>query len=134
MKSYTGEFLIATVFLLLITYTQTIAQSPWIPDPNFGISGVTRVDFAPSYSDFPNDILFLPDNKILTAGKSEGSEGYFISLSQLLSNGQPDVAGFGLGDLVAVGLTVGVGDEPGTVQMLLSKDTNAPAQSVTFGL
>ncbi len=96
MKSYPGEFLIATVFLLLITYTQTIAQSPWIPDPNFGISGVTRVDFAPSYSDFPNDILFQPDNKILTAGKSEGSEGYFISLSQLLSNGQPDVAGFGL--------------------------------------
>ena len=81
-------------FVVLITFSIQ-AQTPWIPDPNFGNNGITRINFGTNQNDSPNDILLLPDGKILTAGISVNNYDYFIALSQLLSNGQPDITGFG---------------------------------------
>jgi uncharacterized delta-60 repeat protein len=82
-------------FFIEIVICNLQAQTTWTLDPNFGDNGITRVDFGPGYNDFPNDILLLPDGKILTAGQSNISFDYFIAISQLLPNGQPDVSGFG---------------------------------------
>ena len=71
------------------------AQNPWVFDPGFGNNGITRIDFGTNQVDSPNDLLLLPDDRILTAGKSESSFDYFIAMSQLLPNGQPDLSGFG---------------------------------------
>jgi uncharacterized delta-60 repeat protein len=85
-----------TIVLFNIIFVSALkAQTTWTLDPNFGDNGITRVDFGPGYNDFPNDILLLPDGKILTAGQSTSSFDLFIAMSQLLPNGQPDVSGFG---------------------------------------
>jgi uncharacterized delta-60 repeat protein len=81
--------------LVLVAFCNLQAQTPWIFDPNFGNNGITRIDFGTNQVDSPNDILLLPDDRILTAGKSESSFDYFIAMSQLLPNGQPDLSGFG---------------------------------------
>ena len=85
------------LFSLILT---AVSYSQYAPDPNFGNDGITTVDFGPNFSDSPNDIILLPDDKILTAGKSENSFDYFISMSQLLPNGHPDTLGFGTGGKV----------------------------------
>jgi len=87
---------IVGLFLLLIFFSKSLfAQDPWVLDPNFGVNGITRIDFGPSYVDTPNDLLVLPGGKILTAGISVNSAENYIALSQLLPNGQPDLTGFG---------------------------------------
>jgi len=97
MKNISIIILQATILLCCLIFTSEIlvAQTPWIFDPNFGNNGITRIDFGTSQVDSPTDILLLPDDRILTAGKSELSFDYFIAMSQLLSNGQPDLSGFG---------------------------------------
>src|SRR3989304_7172942 len=82
---------------LIFTSGILFAQTPWVLDPNFGENGITRIDFGTNQNDSPNDILLLPDDKILTAGisVSSSSGGYFIAMSQLLPNGQPDLSDFG---------------------------------------
>ncbi len=83
--------------ITIIVLSNLTAQSTWVPDPTFGNNGITRVDFSTNQNDTPNDILLLPGDKILTAGISTNSSngGNFIAMSQLLSNGQPDLTGFG---------------------------------------
>ena len=87
------------IFICLLLFYPGIikSQSSWILDPNFGDNGITRIDFGTNQDDAPNDMLLLPGDKILTAGKSVNSSsgGYFIAMSQLLPNGQPDLSGFG---------------------------------------
>ncbi len=82
---------------LVVSFLQalTVAQTSWGLDPNFGNNGIMRVNFGTNNNDTPNDILLLPGDKILSAGISAGSSGYFIAMSQLLSNGQPDLSSFG---------------------------------------
>jgi uncharacterized delta-60 repeat protein len=72
-----------------------IAQTPLVLDPNFGDNGIKRINFGSNFNDSPNDIL-LPDDKILIAGQSTSSYDYFIAMSQLMSNGQPDLTSFGI--------------------------------------
>ncbi|NWG26913.1 MAG: T9SS type A sorting domain-containing protein, partial [Ignavibacteriaceae bacterium] len=79
----------------LISIINLQAQTPWVPDPNFGNNGIMRINFGTSNNDSPNDMLLLPDDRILTAGQSTSSFDYFIAMSQLLPNGQPDLTGFG---------------------------------------
>ncbi|MBK9097159.1 MAG: T9SS type A sorting domain-containing protein [bacterium] len=83
-------------FLSILTFLGNLfAQNSWVPDPSFGNNGITRVNFGSGYGDYPNDLLVLPDGKILVAGKSTSSFDYFIAMTQLLPNGQPDISGFG---------------------------------------
>jgi uncharacterized delta-60 repeat protein len=82
-------------FIVLISICNLLAQTSWVLDPNFGDNGITRINFGSNFNDSPNDILLLPDDKILVAGQSTSSYDYFIAMSQLLSNGQPDLTGFG---------------------------------------
>lgn len=81
-------------FLALI-FT-TAAYSQYAPDSGFGTDGVTQVDFGPNFADTPNDLVLLPDNKILAAGISINSFDYFISMTRLMPDGNPDTAGFGI--------------------------------------
>lgn len=84
------------VFLITICFGTLTAQNAWVPDPTFGSNGITRVDFGTNQNDSPNDMLLISGDKILTAGISILSSGdYFIAMSQLLPNGQPDVGAFG---------------------------------------
>jgi len=83
-------------FFVILTIYNLLAQTPWIPDPYFGDNGMTRINFGSNFNDSPNDILLLPDNRILVAGQSTSSYDYFIAMSQILSNGQPDLTGFGI--------------------------------------
>jgi len=87
------------IFICLLLFYPGIikSQSSWILDPSFGDNGITRINFGTNNNDTPNDILLLPGDKILTAGisVSSSSGGYFIAMSQLLPNGQPDLSDFG---------------------------------------
>ena len=85
------------IILCCIIFSSGIlfAQNSWVLDPNFGDNGITRFDFGTNQNDSPNDILLLPDDRILVAGKSISSYDYFIAMSQLLPTGQPDLLGFG---------------------------------------
>jgi uncharacterized delta-60 repeat protein len=83
-------------FIVVIVIYSLQAQTPWVLDPNFGENGITKINFGSNFNDSPNDILLLPDDKILVAGQSTSSYDYFIAMSQLLSNGQPDLTGFGI--------------------------------------
>jgi uncharacterized delta-60 repeat protein len=86
----------AQIYLIIVlTIFNLKGQSSWTPNPTFGDNGITRVNFGSGYNDNPNDILLLPDGKILTAGQSTSSFDYFIAVSQLLPDGQPDISGFG---------------------------------------
>jgi uncharacterized delta-60 repeat protein len=91
-------------FLLIIFLTNLIkSQSTWIPDPLFGNSGTRRINFGSAHSDYPNDMLILPDNKILVGGiTTSNTEGYFISMVQLFENGQIDTSNFGVDGKVLV--------------------------------
>jgi uncharacterized delta-60 repeat protein len=81
---------------ILISLNNLQSQTPWVLDSNFGDGGITRINFGTNYNDYPNDMLLLPDNKILVAGQSTSSYDYFIAMSQLMSNGQPDHTNFGI--------------------------------------
>ena len=103
MKSYLAEFFITIFFIILITYTPTLAQTAWIPDPLFGNSGTTRINFGTAHSDYPNDMLLLPNNKIVIGGITTSStEGYFVSITQLMETGQIDTSNFGVDGKVLV--------------------------------
>lgn len=103
MKSYITEFLIASAFIILVMQMHTKAQTPWIPDLSFGSNGTTRVNFGTAHSDYPNDMLLLPNNKILVGGITTSStEGYFVSMTQLMENGQVDTSNFGVDGKVLV--------------------------------
>ena len=103
MKSYLTEFLIMSILMILAAYSQTKAQTTWIPDPLFGNSGTTRINFGSAHSDYPNDMLLLPNNKILIGGITTSStEGYFVSITQLMENGQIDTSNFGIDGKVLV--------------------------------
>ncbi|MDY0083183.1 MAG: T9SS type A sorting domain-containing protein [Ignavibacteriaceae bacterium] len=71
------------------------AQNNWVFDQSFGDNGITRINFGENYDDIPNDLLLMPNGKILVAGKSIHNGIYFIALTQLLPNGQLDTANFG---------------------------------------
>lgn len=79
-----------------------IAQNSWVPDPTFGDNGITRVNFGTAHSDYPNDMLLLPNNKIIIGGITTNSEGYFVSMTQLEENGQIDTSNFGTDGKVLV--------------------------------
>lgn len=91
-------------FLLIIFLTNFIkSQSAWIPETSFGNSGTTRINFGSAHNDYPNDMLLLPDNKILVGGITTSStEGYFVSMTQLFENGQIDTSNFGVNGKVLV--------------------------------
>jgi uncharacterized delta-60 repeat protein len=91
-------------FLLIIFLTNLIkSQSAWIPETSFGNSGTTRINFGSAHSDYPNDMLLLPDNKILIGGITTSStEGYFVSMTQLFENGQIDTSNFGVDGKVLI--------------------------------
>ncbi|MBK9097161.1 MAG: T9SS type A sorting domain-containing protein [bacterium] len=97
MKILTIQFLSVLTFL-----GNLFAQNSWVPDPSFGNNGITRVNFGSGYGDYPNDLLVLPDGKILVAGQSTSSFDYFIAMTQLLPNGQPDISGFGSDGKVSI--------------------------------
>ena len=71
------------------------AQNNWVFDQSFGDNGIKRINFGENYDDIPNDLLLMPNGKILVAGKSDHNGSYFIALTQLLPNGQLDTANFG---------------------------------------
>jgi uncharacterized delta-60 repeat protein len=103
MKSYMTEFLIASAFVILVMQLHSKAQTPWIPDPLFGNSGTTRINFGSAHSDYPNDMLLVPNNRILVGGITTSStEGYFISMTQLMETGQIDTSNFGVDGKVLV--------------------------------
>lgn len=103
MKSYLTEFLIMSILMILVAYSQTKAQTTWISDPLFGNNGTTRINFGSAHSDYPNDMLLLPDNKILVGGITTSStEGYFVSMTQLFENGQIDTSNFGVDGKILV--------------------------------
>lgn len=91
-------------FVLIIILTNLIkSQSPWVPETSFGNSGTTRINFGYAHSDYPNDMLLLPNNQILIGGITTSStEGYFISMTQLMENGQIDTMNFGVDGKVLV--------------------------------
>ncbi|MBI1931305.1 MAG: T9SS type A sorting domain-containing protein [Ignavibacteriales bacterium] len=91
-------------FLLLIFLANLIkSQSAWIHETSFGNNGTSRINFGSAHSDYPNDILLLPDNKILIGGITTSStEGYFVSMTQLLENGQLDSSNFGIDGKVLI--------------------------------
>ena len=77
------------------------AQNNWVFDQSFGDNGIKRINFGPNYNDIPNDILLMPNGKILVAGISRDNMSYYIAITQLLPNGQLDTAGFGDGGKVS---------------------------------
>ncbi len=85
-----------TKLILVILFLYSNANAQFILDTNFGNDGITRIDFGPGNIDTPNDLLLLDNDKIIAAGISINSFDYFIALSQLLPNGQPDSSGFGV--------------------------------------
>ncbi|MBK7105997.1 MAG: T9SS type A sorting domain-containing protein [Ignavibacteriae bacterium] len=98
MNNYLKTFLLIIFFANLIN-----SQSDWIPETSFGNNGTTRINFGSAHSDYPNDILLLPDNKILIGGITTSStEGYFVSMTQLLENGQLDSSNFGIDGKVLI--------------------------------
>ncbi len=80
----------------LIIFLTSISYSQYALDPGFGSNGITQVDFGPNFNDSPNDMLLLPDSKLLAAGISINSFDYFIAMTRLLPDGEIDSAGFGL--------------------------------------
>ena len=90
------------VLIFIFASISSMSQNSWVPDPSFGDDGIKRINFGTNYSDMPNDILLQSDGRILTAGQSTSSFNYYIALSQLLPNGQPDVSGFGIDGQVSL--------------------------------
>ncbi len=92
-----------TCLLIIILTIYLRPQSDWIPEPTFGNNGITRINFGIAHSDYPNDMLLLPNNKILVGGITTSStEGYFVSMTQLMENGQVDTSNFGVDGKVLV--------------------------------
>ncbi len=90
------------IYLLFLPICFSLyAQNNWIFDQSFGDNGIKRINFGPNYSDIPNDLLLMPNGKILVAGISRDNMSYYIALAQLLPNGQLDTAGFGDGGKVS---------------------------------
>ncbi len=80
----------------LIIFLTSISYSQYAPDPGFGSNGVAQVDFGPNFNDSPNDMILLPDNKLLAAGISINSFEYYIAITRLLPDGKIDSSGFGI--------------------------------------
>lgn len=82
------------------------AQAEVILDPTFGLGGVVRTAFGSGNSDTPRDLLVQPDGKILTAGISTGTAGWFVAISRHTEDGVPDSTGFGIDGKVLVHWTL----------------------------
>ncbi len=81
--------------IIVLTIPNLKAQSSRAFDPTFGDNGIKRIDFGQNYNDTPNDILLMPNGKILVAGISIKDDMiYYISMTQLLPNGQLDTTDF----------------------------------------
>ena len=95
--------LLITILFIISFASAFKSQTTWVPDPSFGNNGITRINFGTAHSDYPNDMLLLPNNKILIGGITTSStEGYFISMTQLNENGQIDTLNFGIEGKVLV--------------------------------
>src|SRR5262249_4871882 len=63
-----------------------------LPDPTFGSGGFTLLEEPVTKDGFIDDVVVLPDGKILGAGGRGNSKGFL--LARLTSDGKPD-PGFG---------------------------------------
>ncbi len=86
----------AVLCTMMLCSGVAMSQNTPNPDPGFGVGGVVRLGFGTGNSDIPNDILLQPNGMIVTAGRSDGADGYFVALSRQFPNGQLDTAGFGV--------------------------------------
>jgi uncharacterized delta-60 repeat protein len=65
--------------------TAILAQSDGTPDPNFGTAGISTADNN-NNNDEGNDMLLLPENRIMVAGTSVGNDNDF-SFCEFTSSG-----------------------------------------------
>ncbi len=89
--------LFAVFTLVVLLYMQKI-NAQYATDPAFGINGITSTGFGgfgEQNGDEPYDMLIQPDGKIITAGISDGADGYFIAMARHLSDGTIDSDNFG---------------------------------------
>ena len=93
----TGLRLFVVFAIIIFAYTQKI-NAQYAVDPTFGINGIADAGFGDSgeqNGDTPYDMLIQPDGKILTAGISDGADGYFIAMARHNPNGLIDSTEFG---------------------------------------
>ncbi len=89
--------LFAVFTLVVLSYMQK-TNAQYATDPAFGINGITSTGFGgfgEQNGDEPYDMLIQPDGKIITAGISDGADGYFIAMARHLSDGTIDSDNFG---------------------------------------
>jgi uncharacterized delta-60 repeat protein len=82
----------STVILLWIGFLAVgAAHADLQLDPSFGTGGFVRTSFGTNLKDTPNDMLFLPDGRILVGGRSEGpGVEYYVALALYSANGVLD--------------------------------------------
>ncbi len=89
--------LFVVLILVVLSYMQK-SYAQYTIDASFGTNGITNTGFGGSgeqNGDTPYDMLIQPDGKIITAGKSDGADGYFIAMARHSSNGIIDTDTFG---------------------------------------
>ena len=85
----------AATALALMLALPARAVAEVVPDPGFGLNGVTRTAFGSGNADTPHDLLIQPDGRILTAGVSKIGQDFFIAMSRHSASGVLDSTTFG---------------------------------------
>jgi uncharacterized delta-60 repeat protein len=82
--------LLAATALAALAFVPGASAAEGLPDPTFGSGGFTLLDEPEAKDEFLNDVIVLPDGKILAGGGKGGSSGFL--LARFNANGTPDLS------------------------------------------